>query len=40
MPTTENDIKANSQVLETWLAGVSKRDGKPAVEIAKANRVP
>ncbi|HLD68821.1 MAG TPA: choline ABC transporter substrate-binding protein [Pseudomonas sp.] len=29
-------IKANPQALDTWLAGVTSRDGKPAVDVAKA----
>ncbi|MGH8434875.1 MAG: choline ABC transporter substrate-binding protein [Pseudomonas sp.] len=33
-------IKANPQVLDTWLAGVSSHDGKPALEVAKAKLVP
>jgi len=33
-------IKANPAVLDTWLAGVSSRDGKPALEVAKAQLTP
>ncbi|UVJ46543.1 choline ABC transporter substrate-binding protein [Pseudomonas sp. LS1212] len=33
-------IKANPQVLENWLVGVSSREGKPAMEVAKANPGP
>ncbi|WP_137819369.1 choline ABC transporter substrate-binding protein [Pseudomonas sp. 2FG] len=33
-------LKANPQVLDTWLAGVSSRDGKPAPEVAKAKLAP
>ncbi|MET1079983.1 MAG: choline ABC transporter substrate-binding protein [Pseudomonas sp.] len=29
-------IKANPQALDAWLAGVTSRDGKPALEVAKA----
>lgn len=29
-------IKANPQALDTWLAGVTSRDGKPALDVAKA----
>ncbi len=29
-------LKANPQVLDTWLTGVSSRDGKPALEVVKA----
>ena len=29
-------LKANPQVLDTWLAGVTSIDGKPAVDVAKA----
>ncbi|WP_397450957.1 choline ABC transporter substrate-binding protein [Pseudomonas sp. NA-150] len=29
-------IKANPEVLNTWLAGVSSRDGKPALQVAQA----
>jgi glycine betaine/proline transport system substrate-binding protein len=30
-------IRANPQVLDSWLAGVSSRDGKPAMEVVKAD---
>ncbi|MDP3846760.1 MAG: choline ABC transporter substrate-binding protein [Pseudomonas sp.] len=33
-------IKANPQVLDTWLAGVTSRDGKPALDAAKAKLAP
>lgn len=33
-------IKANPQVLDTWLAGVTSRDGKPALDVAKAKLAP
>lgn len=33
-------IKANPQVLDSWLAGVSSRDGKPALQVAKAQLAP
>ena len=29
-------LKANPQALDAWLAGVTSRDGKPALEVAKA----
>lgn len=29
-------LKANPQALDTWLAGVTSRDGKPALDVAKA----
>jgi len=29
-------LKANPQVLDTWLAGVTSRDGKPALEVVQA----
>jgi glycine betaine/proline transport system substrate-binding protein len=33
-------LKANPQVLDTWLAGVTSRDGKPALDAAKAKLAP
>ncbi|MDO8696895.1 MAG: choline ABC transporter substrate-binding protein, partial [Pseudomonas sp.] len=33
-------IKANPQVLNSWLAGVTSRDGKPALDAAKAKLAP
>jgi glycine betaine/proline transport system substrate-binding protein len=33
-------LKANPQVLDTWLAGVTSRDGKPALAVAKAKLAP
>ncbi|OYT95148.1 MAG: glycine/betaine ABC transporter substrate-binding protein, partial [Pseudomonas sp. PGPPP3] len=33
-------LKANPQVLDTWLAGVSSRDGQPALSVAKAKLAP
>jgi choline dehydrogenase len=33
-------IRANPQVLDSWLAGVSSRDGKPAMEVVKADLAP
>ena len=33
-------LKAHPQVLDQWLAGVTTRDGKPAVEAAKAALAP
>jgi glycine betaine/proline transport system substrate-binding protein len=29
-------LKANPQVLDAWLAGVTSIDGKPALDVAKA----
>jgi glycine betaine/proline transport system substrate-binding protein len=29
-------LKANPQVLDTWLAGVTSRDGQPALAVAKS----
>ena len=33
-------LKAHPQVLDQWLAGVTTRDGKPALEAAKATLAP
>jgi glycine betaine/proline transport system substrate-binding protein len=33
-------LKANPQVLDTWLAGVTSRDGKPALAVAKSTLAP
>jgi glycine betaine/proline transport system substrate-binding protein len=33
-------LKANPAVLDQWLVGVSSRDGKPALEVAKAQLTP
>jgi glycine betaine/proline transport system substrate-binding protein len=30
-------LKANPEVLDTWLAGVTSRDGKPALDVVKAH---
>ncbi|MDB5981418.1 MAG: Choline transporter, periplasmic binding protein [Pseudomonas sp.] len=33
-------LKANPEVLDQWLVGVSSRDGKPALQVAKAQLTP